>query len=307
MAKPAAPGTQLSKDDIKFLEATLASLPTQKTGATDGEADGLLKFGYHQNPYVRTFCKVLWSGFALARGQLGEGSQRFSQARRDATVSNIDQGTIKALDEAAAALEQAMAPSGTINSFLAELRDRTMQRCWSRVCETCGLPPPRFHVLYGKKPALSTDELDAQEEAEMAALLRNPPPGAEPPDDDDFDEGEDEEDEDSDEDADEGDDDTEGENDAEAPGDRAGRQAPREARAAPAVGAAIQVRRTGGAELVPELLLSAASEALRELRTHKPTGTLRITVTIDAQQGEARSPDTKGDGGEQRRRRRRRR
>lgn len=307
MAKPAAPGTQLSKDDIKFLETTLASLPTQKTGAIDGEADGLLKFGYHQNPYVRTFCKVLWSGFALARGQLGEGSQRFSQARRDATVSNIDQGTIKALDEAAAALEQAMAPSGSINSFLAELRDRTMQRCWSRVCETCGLPPPRFHVLYGKKPALSTDELDAQEEAEMAALLRNPPPIAEAPaeDEDDFEDADDDGDESSG-DGEDGDEDGD-DDDADAEGAPAQAQERGASKAAPATGAAIQVKRTGGAELAAELLLSAASEALRELRIRKPAGALRITVTIEGQQGEARSVEPKGEGGEQRRRRRRRR
>jgi len=301
MAKPVASGAQLSKDEIKFLEGTLAALPTQKTTSVDGDADGLLKFGYHQNPYVRTYCKVLWSGYALARGQLGDGSQRFSQARRDATVSAVDQGTIKALDDAAAALEHAMAPNGSIGTFLAELRDKTMQRCWSRVCETCGLPPPRFHVLYGNKPLVNPDELDAEEEAEMAALRKAPPlasadevaaPDGVDPEDNDF--------ADDFEDADEAD-------EALAHEERRELPSPGDAPGAPTAGGAIQVQRHGQAELAGELLLSAASEVLRHLRTRKPGGALQFTITVESQRGEGKPAEGKGEVGDHRRRRRRRR
>ena len=97
-----APAPQLSKDEVRFLERQLAELPTTKSEAGQNDSDGLLKFSYHQNPYVRTFTKVLWSGFAISRGQLVDGSQRFAQARRDATVSAIDASTTKSLDNAAA-------------------------------------------------------------------------------------------------------------------------------------------------------------------------------------------------------------
>ena len=170
MARPTPTPAQLSKEDVKYLERQLSCLPASKSDAGSEDADGLLKFGYHQNPYVRTFAKVLWSGFAIARNQLAEGHQRFTQARRDATVSAVDALTTQAMDGANQALENAMAPDGTLNSFLAELRDKTMPRLWTRVCETAGLPPPSFRNLYGRRDVTSAAEIDAAEEAELAAL-----------------------------------------------------------------------------------------------------------------------------------------
>ena len=321
MARTAPVQPVVSKEEQQYLERALASLPASKTSASDAssEADGLLKFAYHQNPYMRTFTKVLWSGYALARGQLAEGSQRFSQARRDATVSAVDQATTKALDEAAAALEQAMSPSGSINRFLAELRERTMHRLWSRVCETCGLPPPRFHVLYGKKAAVNQGDLDAAEEAEIAAL-RLDVTGGDDGDDDDDDYEDDDEDEDTDAEAaaepsaapvarvadkpavarsaalpaaatkaEEEEDDDEATESAEESG-----------HTTPASGVA--VTRSGSAAELPELILAAAAELLRELRGRKPEGMLKVTLTVEGQ----RAAGTGAPGGGNRKRRRRR-
>ena len=320
MARTAPVQPVVSKEEQQYLERALASLPASKTSASDAssEADGLLKFAYHQNPYMRTFTKVLWSGYALARGQLAEGSQRFSQARRDATVSAVDQATTKALDEAAAALEQAMSPSGSINRFLAELRERTMHRLWSRVCETCGLPPPRFHVLYGKKAAVNQGDLDAAEEAEIAALRLDVTGGDDGDDDDDYED--DDEDEDTDAEAaaepsaapvarvadkpavarsaalpaaatkaEEEEDDDEATESAEESG-----------HTTPASGVA--VTRSGSAAELPELILAAAAELLRELRGRKPEGMLKVTLTVEGQ----RAAGTGAPGGGNRKRRRRR-
>ncbi len=113
MAKPASASPQLTRDDVKFMETALSSLPSGPNDQGWNEADGLLRFGYHQNPYMRTCSKVLWSGFAISRNQLADGHQRFSQARRDATVSAVDQGTTQAMDAAAKALEDAMSPAGS--------------------------------------------------------------------------------------------------------------------------------------------------------------------------------------------------
>jgi hypothetical protein len=314
MAKPATIG-QLSRDEVQLLERTLASMPTGKTEASGPDADGLLKFGYHQNPYMRAFTKVLWSGYALSRGQLAEGSQRFSQARRDAGVSAIDQMTIQALEEAAAALEQAMSPDGTITSFLTVLRDKTMLRLWSRVCETTGLPPPRFHILFGQKPQVTVADLDAEEEAEMAALRKDSPaptPAAIPDADDADDDDEDDSDED---DSDEDDEEFDNADTAQEAGDSVSvepTQRPREERPArqretqdrPARDQAqlsVTVSRSGNADLAPELVMSAASELLRELRVRHATGPLRLTLTVEGEQtGERPSA-----GGNRHRRRRR--
>jgi hypothetical protein len=258
---------------------------------------------------MRAFTKVLWSGYALSRGQLAEGSQRFSQARRDAGVSAIDQMTIQALEEAAAALEQAMAPDGTITSFLGVLRDKTMLRLWSRVCETTGLPPPRFHVLFGQKPQVTVADLDAEEEAEMAALRKDSPAPPTPAASDDVDE--DEGDDDGDGDDEDGDDDDSDEGPSNSEGDRTP-QPPREDRPArqreaqdrPARDQAplsVTVSRNGNADLVPELVMSAASELLRELRVRHATGPLRLTLTVEGEQSGER-PST---GGNRHRRRRR--
>ncbi len=272
-----APAPQLSKDEVRFLERQMAELPTTKSEAGQNDSDGLLKFSYHQNPYVRTFAKVLWSGFAISRGQLVDGSQRFAQARRDATVSAIDASTTKAMDNAAAALEAAMAPSGSIGTFLTELRDKTNQRLWARVCETAGLPPPSFASIMRTQRPLSIDDLDADEEAEIAALRKVPletPAAAalsEPDVDDD----------------DEEDDDDDG-----------------ETTATPQAAAQLQVTiaRSGNHDALAELLLAACADALREVRVKGGTGALKVTVTIEGQrQGGGQS----GSGQGRRRRRRR--
>ena len=159
-------------------------------------------------------------------------------------------------------------------------------------------------MLYGKKPLVNPDELDAAEEAEMAALRKTPPAPVPAEAELDADaEGEGEEFSDDFEDDDEGED---GEEGAE-PEARHEAPRPREAAAPASAGGAIHVQRQGTAELAGELLLSAASEVLRELRTKKPGGALKITITIEGQRAEGKPPEAKGEGGEQRRRRRRRR
>jgi hypothetical protein len=285
-----APAPQLSKDEVRFLEHHMAELPTTKSEAGQNDADGLLKFSYHQNPYVRTFTKVLWSGFAISRGQLVDGSQRFAQARRDATVSAIDASTTKAMDNAAAALEAAMAPNGSIGTFLVELRDKTNQRLWARVCETAGLPPPSFASIMRQKRSVTIDELDADEEAEIAALRKVPlaaklpladavdalaPSGSAPSDTDDDDE--------------EDDDDYE----------------PSEARPAQETPSALHVAitRSGNQDMLAEMLLAACGDALRDVRTKGGTGALKVTVTIEGQR-DGGGQHSGGGHGKRRRRRR---
>ena len=67
-----------------------------------------------------------------------------------------------------AALEAAMSPSGSLAGFLTELRERTNQRLWARVCETAGLPlpgtPARGGTVY-----LST----ADAEGNMVSLIQS--------------------------------------------------------------------------------------------------------------------------------------
>ncbi len=277
-----APAPQLSKDEVRFLERQLAELPTTKSEAGQNDSDGLLKFSYHQNPYVRTFTKVLWSGFAISRGQLVDGSQRFAQARRDATVSAIDASTTKSLDNAAAALEAAMAPNGSIGTFLQELRDKTNQRLWARVCETAGLPPPSFASIMRTQPRpMTADELDADEEAEIAALrkvplvVETPVASAAPADVDDEDE--------------EGDDDEDAENDARPSGEGATQLQ-------------VTIQRSGNQDMLAEMLLAACADALRDVRTKGGSGALKVTVSVEGQ----RQDGGQGGGGQGRRRKRRR-
>lgn len=288
MSRPMPVQPQLSRDEVKYLEVTLTQLPITKTTSTAVDADGLLKFAYHQNPYVRAYVKVLWSGYALSRGQVAEGSPRFSQARRDAQNSNVDQGTTKALDDAAAALEQAMSPSGSIASFLVELRERTMRRLWSRVCETTGLPPPSFAQLFGVVRSVSHDELDAEEEAEMAAL-RKPLPGEVvqmAANNDELDDDDDEYEDDPDS--------------ADARADSANDRATT-APTAP-VALSLSVTRSGGAEVAAELVLSAAAEILRDLRVQRADGALKVTIVVETQRRQ--QGDRPKDGARRRRRRR---
>lgn len=277
---------QIPRDEVAYLERAFAGLPTSKSsGSGTGDADGLLKFAYHQNPYMRAFTKVLWSGYAMARGQVADAHQRFQQARRDATVAAIDANTAKALEDAHLALEQAMAPDGTTAAFLQVLRDRTLQRLWSRVCETTGLPPPRFHALLGNKPAVTLADLDAEEEAALAAL-RLQPAVAPAPEDDQTEESEDE-DEDEEEEVEE----VDGE----------------PAAAAPVPKVTISIQRRGSFEQAAELMLAAAADALKDLRGKKPQGNLTLTLTLEGEGAvnairEAK-PEREGD----RKRRRRRR
>ncbi len=276
---------QIPRDEVAFLERAFAGLPTSKSSASGtGDADGLLKFAYHQNPYMRAFTKVLWSGYAMARGQVADAHQRFQQARRDATVAAIDANTAKALEDAHHALEQAMAPDGTTAAFLQVLRDRTLQRLWSRVCETTGLPPPRFHTLLGTKPAVTLADIDAEEEAALAALRKQPP--AEEKAEDPASDDESDEDDEGEEEDDEGDD------------------APQAS--APAK-VTVSGQRRGTAEQAAELLLSAASDVLRDLRAKKPQGNITISITIDGEGGSPALRDGKGDRDGDRKRRRRRR
>ncbi len=278
MAKPAT-GMQLSKEEVTYLERSLSGLPTSKQdGAGTGEADGLLKFKYHQNPYLRVYANVLWSGYAVSRGQIAEGHQRFSAARRDGQVSAVDAVTAKAMQDAQTALENAMAPDGTIAGFLLVLREGTVQRLWARVCETSGLPPPRFGVLLGRGQQPSREELDAAEEQELAALRKTAAPAVLP------------EAEDDEEDDDSGDDGDDEGGDAEAAS-----SAPVELR--------ISVTQRGGAETAAELVLSAAADAMRQLRTKGGMGTLTVTLTVE---GQTAGPRAEGGGGQRKRRRRRR-
>ncbi len=281
MAKPAS-GMQLSREEVTYLERSLSGLPTTKQdGAGTGEADGLLKFKYHQNPYLRVYANVLWSGYAVSRGQIAEGHQRFSAARRDGQVSAVDAVTAKAMQDAQTALENAMAPDGTIAGFLQVLREGTVQRLWSRVCETSGLPPPRFGVLLGRGQQPSREELDAAEEQELAALRRTAAPSVLPEPDDDEASAETDSDDDGDE-----DDGSEGDGVGAAP-----------------VELRISVNQRGGVETAAELVLAAATDALRQLRTKGAVGTLTVTLTVEGQSAGARGDAT---GGNRKRRRRRR-
>ena len=268
----------LGKDDIKYLERTLGAVPMSKVQpGAHTDVDGLLKFGYHTNPYVRVFCKVLWSGYAIAQGSLADGHQRFVSARKDADLSAVDAMTARSLDDAHSALEAATAPTGSLQQFLVVLRDKTLQRLWSRVCETLNLPPPRFHVLYGAARPRSLVDIEAEEAAELAKLRLVPEAGeaaaeasveaasvAAENEDDDGDEDEDDE------------------------------------------GATskltLEIKRSGSAETAAEWLLGAVADALRELRTQKASGTLQVTLSIG---GEKTSSGPRPDGGKRRRRRRR--
>lgn len=285
MANPVSNKPQLSKDEVRFLERQLAELPTTKSEAGQNDSDGLLKFSYHQNPYVRTFTKVLWSGYAISRGQLVDGSQRFAQARRDATVSAIDAATTKALDQAAAALEAAMAPNGSMGTFLTELREKANQRLWARVCETAGLPPPSFAAIMGQKPGAaksrSAEELDADEEAEIAALRRVPltekaaaPKAVEADDDDD---------------------DEEDENAPQADDSAAGEETLSALRVA--------LTRTGNVDMLAELLLAMCADVLREVRTKHANGGLTVNVVVEGQRQESSGGHSGGGHGRRRRRR----
>ena len=62
----------LNAQDVKYLKQTLSELPNRPIADQEAhiEVDRLLQFAYHQNPYLRMFTKVLWSGYAMSRGQV---------------------------------------------------------------------------------------------------------------------------------------------------------------------------------------------------------------------------------------------
>ena len=295
----------LNAQDVKYLKQTLSELPNRPIADQDAhiEVDRLLQFAYHQNPYLRMFTKVLWSGYAMSRGQVLECHERFKQAHRDAQMSSIDEVTIRSLDHAASTLEQAMAPDGSVTDFLTVMRDNTLRRMWSRVCETSSLPPPSFNSIFGTNDGneMTIEEIEAAEAAEIAALTITPPEttdaeeaetaeGDEPeagdavaaPDED----GSRDNDEDEDEDGSRDNDDAGGDGTLET-GDGREDHPPNEPQPFN-----IEVSRQGGSELAAELLLSAGSEILRTLRGRSPQGDVSITVTVS------------GDGVARRRRRR---
>ncbi len=325
MARPSrnrnkTPAPTISTKELSLLEDALSGLPGGPV--TDGDsyaqADSLLKFGYHQNPYMRMFTKVLWSGYAISRGRIVECDQRFKQAHRDAQISNIDKITIRALDDAAGALEQALAPDGSVGAFLGEMRNRTLRRMWSRVCETSHLPPPSFSKIFGSSGEMTLEEMEAADAAEMAALMKEPEPEEVPEGAEDAPvaeaAGDDGEAPEAAAPADEAaGSDSAGDDAADAPaadgGDDVGAPPPLpmaaqssdddaddndEPRAeAAATDFTVEVGREGSVDLGPELLLSAASEALKELRIRRPEGGLKITISVVGQ-GRGRSRGRRG-------------
>lgn len=289
---------QISTEDQRFLESALAALPEGPAAEGTGFADDLQRFSYHSNPYMRTFTKVLWSGFALSRGQVLECHTRFKQAHRDATMSNIDQVTVRALDDAASCLDAALAPDGSVSLFLLELRSKTMQRIWARVCETSMMPPPSFRKIYGEEQEMTAEEMDAAEAAELAALLHDPEDLAEMAGTPEAVESATEEGaESTPAQASAANDETSGE--AAASDGTTGNDADadtKESQAGPAA-FSLSASRTGTAEESAELLLAAASELLRELRGRAPSGQLKVSLRIEGV----------GQSGEKSRGRRRRR
>lgn len=275
----------ISDHDRRFMEDAIRSLPkAAQPGGESAFADKLLNFGYHTNPYVRTFTSVLWSGYALSRGQVIDSDARFRKAREDATLSNVDRTTIAALDSAHVALQESLAPTGSVSAFLDELRERTLQRMWARVCETAMLPPPSFTRLLDEtaENQLSEEELLAAEMAEIHAMMKNPPAEGEA---------------------------IEGDENPENTGDSQGKQASSEGRASDADSDGdeeqavkeftLDASRTGKAEQGPELLLDAAAEIAKQLRKQQPEGELVITIQV---KGAGKGKKSSG-----RRRRRRRR
>ena len=309
------PKPGLAADDVKFMEDALRSLPTATAGAGESSfADRLLQYGYHQNPYVRLFTKVLWSGYAISRGQLAECDARFKQAHNDATMSNIDRTTVKALEQAHAALQESLAPGGSTGAFLGVLRDTTMQRMWARVCETAMLPPPSFHKLFGAPTRKADDDdYDAAEQAEIAELMKDPEAAAEmlasidTADDDGNDRGDDRDESTSaatrsdrrdSANAAAGTDD--GANDLGSGSDDDDAEAPPESGDEPS-DLALTVKRSGDAPMAAELVLAAAAELLKGLRAKGATGAIEVTLSVTG------TATRKGSSGGGRRRRSRKR
>ena len=254
------------------MEEAIRSMPrAAQTGSESAFADTLLNYGYHRNPYVRTFTSVLWSGYALSRGQVVDSDARFRKAHTDATVSNVDRTTIAALESAHTALQESLSPAGSVTTFLDELRERTIQRMWSRVCETSMLPPPSFSKLLNtpQADAPSEEELEAAEMAEIAALMKSPEDlfavseaDAEAVEDDSQRQAEAAT---GNGDADTADDAYSGETDADT---------------AEETELQLSVTRKGNSEMGPELVLQASAEILKQLRVQGATGNLEVTISV---------------------------
>lgn len=322
------PKPGINDTDRKYLEQALSALPAGPMGGGEGyaQADGLLKFGYHQNPYVRAFTKILWSAYALSRGQVADCHARFKQAHRDAQMSNIDEVTIRTLDDASASLERAMAPDGSISLFLQEMRGNTMRRVWARVCETSLLPPPSFRAIFADdEDAMTVEEMEAAEAAEIAALMIDSEPeddaqsDGQAPDDDESAEAGDEDaqaaaapaDQAIVEDGDVPRLQAEDASDA-ASGDNGAHQASKAAPAARAVPVArdeapsserdsgrsddegpqplnLERARSCSTELAAETLASLTADMIKELRVAAATGELRITISVQGESSGQRS------------------
>jgi len=252
----------LTDDEKKLFEGAMKALPTASMESLDPTADAVLKFAYHHNPYLRTFAKVTWAGYALAAGKLADASSRFTQSLRDAELSNIDTSTVRALQAASAALEASLSPEGTVAGFLAELKDKTLRRMWSRVCETAALPPPDFDAIYGivREPLpLPTTVYDEEPAAPQPAYAENDP------------------DEGGEEGAHEGRD--EGDDTAEERAPSARRAPPPPLPPEPATLHGT-ITRDGTVAEAPEQLLALCADALRVLREKGGTGNLTLKLEI---------------------------
>ncbi len=174
----------ISTSEQRFLEEALASLPTGPMAGTTAAAEELTRYNHHANPYLRAYARVLWCGFAMARGQVADGHGKFKIAHRDASLAAIDKVTEAAMLSANEALERSTAHDGSVSLFLAELRERTLQRLWSRVCETSGLPPPSFGRILaraqGGRASTRDSDADASSDADDIAEFMLKKPSAAP-------------------------------------------------------------------------------------------------------------------------------
>jgi hypothetical protein len=295
----------ISEHEQRRLEDALAGLPTAPSGDGAHHAEDLRGFDSHANPYLRAYTRVLLAGYALSRGQIVDAHSRFKTASRDAEAAGVDVMTIGALNEAAAALERAMAPDGSIATALVELRERTLQRLWARFCETSQLPPPSFARIFGR--GAGKQDAAAAEAADRAAIraLMLVEDSAEDGDDDDDGGDEDDDGDDDDGDDDDGDDERDGDDggrdggDGDGGGDRRGGGGGDGGKGG---GWSAVVQRKVEAEKVAESVLAAVVELLAAARKGAPSkGKLHLRLELTASAG-----GDKGEGGGGKRRRRRR-
>lgn len=286
----------------RFLEDALAALPVVATPGTTATAEELARYNHHANPYLRAYARVLWCGYALARGQVNDCYQKFKVAQRDASLAAIDKVTDQALAAAGDALDRSMGPDGSVSIYLVELRERTLQRLWARVCETSQMDPPSFGRIFSRAAGMEVEE---DEEAEIDAWRREVAVVddiAEAP------EGDADEDDDEDDDA--GGDDAGGEAKADDAGDDDDDDEDDDDEDAPAArrdagGWQVRVTRQGSAEEIRAAIAQAAAELLHQMRKANPTGSLTLELRLGAASGGG-GPRGGGGGDNNKRRRRRR-